>query len=361
VEELQQVNEIKCSVLLVGPKQGLGGVANHIKILEAVLSRYRVEVEVSDNSTPARQVWGRFFQLLSNIYKYRKQVNSGRYDVVHLNASLYPWSFIKLCIYLGAVNHSNIVTQFHGGSIENINLLKFGLLQRLSNTLLKRCKAILFLTNEQQAGFTSVFTDMSSRTKKVTNFLSTETPKLGKRSFVRDTPLVVLFLGRIHRKKGIFKIVDAAASLKDLPVQFWFVGDGEDASLLRAAVKRRGLQDSVLLLGELRGKDKQSVFEKAHIFVLPSENEGVPYALLEAMQQGLVCLCTSVGGMQEVIEDGINGLFVERDGRSIAATIKDLLTKRDYMECLGRNAAEYVDRNHSAAKLVQLFTDIYFE
>ena len=66
-----------------------------------------------------------------------------------------------------------------------------------------------------------------------------------------------------------------------------------------------------MYLGWVSGAEKIDVFNIADIFVLPSYNEGLPISILEAMSYGLPILSTTVGGIPEIVENGVNGFLVE--------------------------------------------------
>src|SRR5689334_14302556 len=107
---------------------------------------------------------------------------------------------------------------------------------------------------------------------------------------MHDGKNVLLFLGRIHPKKGVLNMIQAAGILKKtgfLPMNGWhFVIGGWDEmnhlSELREEIAKNQLQASVTIPGPLHGQEKEAVLGNVHGFILPSFSEGLPMAVLEA-------------------------------------------------------------------------------
>lgn len=112
------------------------------------------------------------------------------------------------------------------------------------------------------------------------------------------------FVGRLDRQKGLDVLLDALAILRSRGTAFTacLAGDGPDRQQLVEQARRLGLEESVSFAG-LR-QDPAAVYRQASIFVLPSRNEGLPLALLEAMASGLGVVATGVGGVPELLNPG---------------------------------------------------------
>ncbi|MFT7772013.1 glycosyltransferase [Roseateles sp.] len=122
----------------------------------------------------------------------------------------------------------------------------------------------------------------------------------------------VLFMGRADRRKGMFDLLAALGQARaHLPQLHLHVGGDGDLEAVRKAIAREGLDGVVTLLGWVRGADKERELAEAEIFVLPSYDEGLPMAMLEAMARGKAVLATPVGGIPQAVRDGVDGLLVE--------------------------------------------------
>ena len=88
------------------------------------------------------------------------------------------------------------------------------------------------------------------------------------------------------------------------------VGEGGYSEKAREIVFKFGIENKVNFRGWLKEKDLENIFEKSDIFVLPSWNEGLPNAMIEAMATKLPVVVTSVGNIPDIVTDGIDALLV---------------------------------------------------
>ncbi|QLL06565.1 FkbM family methyltransferase [Mycobacterium vicinigordonae] len=135
-------------------------------------------------------------------------------------------------------------------------------------------------------------------------------------------------LGRLGVRKGSYDLIDAVGKLDPSlrgRLSLTLAGDG-DVEEVRAAVQAAGLSETIHVAGWLDPAARDLLLCSAHIFVLPSYDEGLPMALLEAMAYGLAPVATPVGSIGDAITDRVNGLLVEpgRPGE-IAAALTELL------------------------------------
>ena len=148
---------------------------------------------------------------------------------------------------------------------------------------------------------------------------------------------VVLTVGRLNVMKGHRYLVDAVAALAaqvpDLAVVV--VGGGHLHAELQAQAASLGVAHVVSLPGQRA--DARGLLDAADVFVLPSRHEGMPLALLEAMEAGLPVVATRVIGIEEVVEHGRTGLLVRpRDPAALGSALGQLLADADLRRAMGR-------------------------
>ena len=168
------------------------------------------------------------------------------------------------------------------------------------------------------------------------------------------TEPVVLSLGRLGRLKGSFDLLEAVAELKALgiDVRLRLGGDGQ-IDEVRARATELGIADRVDVLGWIGPAERIAELARARIYALPSYNEGLPMSLLEAMAAGLPVVTTPVGGIPDVVREGVDGHFVKPgDVDALAARIAALLADPLRARAMGLAGHEHVRTEFGAEMLV---------
>jgi phosphatidyl-myo-inositol dimannoside synthase len=151
-------------------------------------------------------------------------------------------------------------------------------------------------------------------------------------------PLKLLCVGRLIERKGQHHLIDAVKQLTDegIDVKLDLVGTGDARSANEAQVAGLGLSDRVHFLGYVSREKIAEHYGAAHVFVLPSYNEGMSVALLEAMASGLAVLVTPTGGTPELVEDGVNGkIFKWADVGHLTSLLRGLAMDRATIRRMG--------------------------
>ncbi|HWD91562.1 MAG TPA: glycosyltransferase [Verrucomicrobiae bacterium] len=126
----------------------------------------------------------------------------------------------------------------------------------------------------------------------------------------------LLFLGRIHPKKGLDLLLPAWAGLKRRHEEWELIIAGPDeqsyGQTVRALARSLGIEDKVLFVGTVTGKAKLALLHSADLFILPSYSEGMPMSLLEAMACGIPVLATRMCNIPDI---GLSGAGWDCDAR----------------------------------------------
>jgi|Tabmets5t2r1_1033131.scaffolds.fasta_scaffold00992_3 glycosyltransferase involved in cell wall biosynthesis len=152
---------------------------------------------------------------------------------------------------------------------------------------------------------------------------------------------VIGFLGSLNGSKGIDVLRDAVLELgRSRPVRLAVAGDGPLRSLLQEAATIPGAP-GISLLGRLPGLDVPRFLRAIDIVVLPSYDEGLPRAVLEAMSMARPVVASAVGGIPELIQHGVNGLLVPPGDRAaLVQALKSLVEDEGLRAELGRRARQ---------------------
>ncbi|HKJ03978.1 MAG TPA: glycosyltransferase [Geopsychrobacteraceae bacterium] len=167
----------------------------------------------------------------------------------------------------------------------------------------------------------------SSRLVTLRNVPFTKTkPGFDRSSFVQQYSLLpdsiyVGFVGRLEPVKGGEFFISAAATVlqSHSNIQFLIAGEGPEYSLMVEMAERLGISSQVKFLGFV--DCPETLFQVLSLYVLPSLDEGVPLSLLEAMSAGVPVVASAVGGVPEVVEDGVNGLLVPAGDPDLLASV----------------------------------------
>ncbi len=174
--------------------------------------------------------------------------------------------------------------------------------------------------------------------------------------------LVVGTAGRLAEVKDHITLLNALRLVETsgVPLLAVIAGEGPLRAALEARIVSLGLQNRVRLLGHR--PDIEIVLAALDIFVLSSQSEGLPMAVLEAMASGLPVISTRVGGVDEIIEDGRTGLLVEpRSPEALANAIGLLAGDRDRRQRLGAAGRERATHEFSLETMVADYQRLYFE
>jgi glycosyltransferase involved in cell wall biosynthesis len=172
---------------------------------------------------------------------------------------------------------------------------------------------------------------------------------------------VITLVGRIYPVKG------HAAMLQMLPdilrrrpnTILLFVGDGPQRGACEALAARLGVQSSVRFAGHRA--DVPELLAASDVVVVPSSTEGLSYAAIEALAAGRPVVANRVGGLPEVVTDGVDGRCVALgDERAFVDAVVQLLEDRCSLEAFGRAAAANAER-FSLARHVEQLLQIYGE
>jgi len=136
------------------------------------------------------------------------------------------------------------------------------------------------------------------------------------------TSPVIGTIARLEAAKGVDLFIQALAELPD--VTGVIIGTGPDAAALQRAASAVGIADRVVFVGW--ADDARAWLPTFDVFVLPSRLEALPMSIVEAMLAGVAVVSTDVGGVRELIDDGVSGLIVRPDDApALAAALRELL------------------------------------
>jgi glycosyltransferase involved in cell wall biosynthesis len=162
----------------------------------------------------------------------------------------------------------------------------------------------------------------------------------------RQTPHL-LSVGRLVFQKDHATLITALVMLAGRGASFTaeIIGDGPLGADLRAQVARSSLSDRITFRGPLPHRQLLDAYSNADVFVLPSRFEGCPHVVLEAMAAGLPIVASRVGGVTELVEQGISGRLVPAGNpAALSVALWDLVTQPEIRASLGGGARQQAAR-----------------
>ncbi len=280
----------------------------------------------------------KYLQYLNLLKKVIWQVLIFRPQLVYVTPTACGIAFYKdfLVVELLKLLGCKVVIHFHNKGVATRQNIKID--NKMYHCFFKHVKVILLAE--------ALYTDVKKYVKRKDVFICpngiSENGRVAKEKHY-NTITKLLFLSNLIESKGIFVLLDALKILKEQGGDFScdFVGDETqeiNAYHLRKEIDERGLTSHVTYLGKKSGKEKEEIYNKADIFILPTfyYNECFPLVLLEAMQHALPCISTNEGGICDIIKDGKSGFVVEKNNPlALANKIRILLEEPSLRKKMG--------------------------
>lgn len=171
----------------------------------------------------------------------------------------------------------------------------------------------------------------------------------------------ILFLGRLDARKSPDVLLRASRQvLERFPgTKVVFGGDGE-VEKNKALAEELGIANHCEFHGWVSGAEREGLFARAAVYCLPSKNEGLPMSVLEAMARGIPTVATPVGGVPQVIEDGVSGFLVDVDDvDALSDRLNILLDKPGLRENVGAASRNTVTRLFNVGGSIKQLLALY--
>lgn len=181
-----------------------------------------------------------------------------------------------------------------------------------------------------------------------------------KEDYAPQGDVSLLYVGRLAKQKGFDVLLPALAMLSSaLKWRLTLVGDGPEWPNIAASAARLALIDRIDLRGWQGWSELPELYRSADVFVLPSYDDGMPAALLEAMATGLPVVGTHIAGMGEAVLHEKTGLLVPpRNSEALADALTLMIADPSRWESYGRAGRARVESYYSWTKVAQQWIEI---
>ncbi|MBS1809110.1 MAG: glycosyltransferase [Acidobacteria bacterium] len=343
-------------ILMLGAHQTqtLGGISAVIQeLLQASLTTEFSFRHIASQRDDFRR-FGKFLLTLTALGQFVLALVWWRPQLVYIhvgsNASLYRKAVF---LVLARLWRQTILTHFHAGDFDYYYDRQSRLGQGWIRCGLRQSHKLIAVSQASAVRLR----DLLPNAQIVVIPNGIDTAAFAAMRVARDSFVRVLFVGAMGKLKGERDLLQAAQAVvaRDVPLRLSLLGHGAEAT--SALAQTFHLNSHLEHLGPVAQHERYPFFHRADIFVLPSYGEGMPMAVLEAMAAGLPVIATRVGGIPELIDDGVEGfLLAPGDVQTLAHRIELLATDEALRRQMGERArmkAQQFDRGAMIAQLTQ--------
>lgn len=349
-------------ILLVIPNLRTGGAETMVENLAVALRRQEQEpvvVSLYDDRTfiseRLERAGVRVLYLhkksgfdVSLIFRLRKLLREEHPAVIHTHLYVLPY------VFLAGSKNIPIVHTFH-----NVAKREQGKLGRMITAHLIRKKRLtpVALTEATRQTISEEYGIGAESIPIVQNGIDLEKCRR-KSEFPASDGLCFINVARFRPQKNHALLIDAFSRYaKQYPeAKLWLVGDGETRGTAEKQVKSLKLERNVCFFGDT--DNVYPLLQKADVFILTSEYEGMPMSIVEAMGTGLPVIATNVGGVPDIVCDGKDGLLTEVSTMSVLEAMNKLTESEDLRITLGKSALASA-HEHSSETMARAYTKVY--
>jgi glycosyltransferase involved in cell wall biosynthesis len=175
---------------------------------------------------------------------------------------------------------------------------------------------------------------------------------------IGPTDTLLLFVHKLSKRKGADFLIPVMEQLANPHVHLVVAGSGPLHAEIVAAAKAKGLEGRVHLRGFVEREVVATLYEAADIFVMPSEEEGSPHSLIEALAYGVPAVVTDVGGVRETLGEALSPWVVPYgDVSALVASINRLLIKDTTYETV-KQQARVQSTQFEKSRIVDMFVTL---
>jgi len=180
---------------------------------------------------------------------------------------------------------------------------------------------------------------------------------------INPLAIKIVFVGRLSKQKDPLLLLKAFSALTQNireKSEILIVGEGEKRKELEDFVSKNKLEVKVKLFRALEREEVFEVLKNSDIFVLPSNYEGFPYTILEAMSCGLPVIASDVGGVSEIVDENCGILIKRGDEDGLKKALEKLIEDPSLLLKLGENAKKKIKKNFSLGKMLIETEEVYW-
>lgn len=280
----------------------------------------------------------------------------GKYDVVHIHAEG-PAFFSWIPKILG----KKVVVTIHGIDWQREKWKSgFGskFIRQGEKNAVKYADEIIVLSKGVQRYFQNTYGRKTRFIPNGVNRPEIQKTKLIAEKYGLTKDSYILFLGRLVPEKGIRYLIEAFRDVKTNK-KLIIAGGSSDTDSFMNELKELAKQDQrVIFTGFVQGKMLEELYSNAYIYILPSDLEGMPLSLLEAMSYGNCCLVSNIPECMEVVEDKAL-IFRKSDIKDLQTKLQEFCNNPEKVMKLKKQAADFICGKYNWDEVVEETIELY--
>ena len=281
------------------------------------------------------------------------------YDIVHVHMAAQA-SFIRKSLFIKRAykRKTNIIIHQHGGNFDGYFLAE------VNNKKRQKIKSVFAMADivlVLSCGWADFFErNICEKNKVVVLHNGVVIPQYEKENYTDHN---VLFLGKLGKEKGAYDLLEAIPQVIDkVPDAIFYFGGVGELKICERIAQSRSVGNRVKFLGWVSGREKEKYLINSSIFILPSYYEGMPMSVLEAMSYGMAAVASNVGGIAQIIEDGVNGICIEAGNIGLIVDVLiDLMQNEEKRRRLGQAAAKSIRQQFDITENIKQLYRLYLE
>ncbi len=365
VQTLAELENCNVHNIILSPSyKGLGDQ----KLFGLDIRRFRYSLKpfeslTHDEAAPVRISRKPWYLMLVPFYVFcgaravKRILAHEKIDVIHVH-----WPLPNALLANSAYGKTPVLLSFY--TAETALAKRFPLLGKFLKNAVARANAIIAISSHAKNQAAAVF----DRPMEIVPY-GTAFPqkKPQSKSIDKNQTIEILFVGRLVERKGVVYLIEAMPKIREkINAHLTIVGGGFLLPELQKHAAKLGMSDNITFTGSVPAEIRDKAYDNAHVFVLPAcydkhgDTEGLGVVLLESIARGVPVVASAVGGIVDIVKDGVTGLLVpEKDSTALANTIVRLFENQALYEKLVEDGFDYAAQNFSNAAVAQKIAAVY--
>jgi glycosyltransferase involved in cell wall biosynthesis len=365
---MKEENLHNIRVMMIGPGKGIIGGIN--SLIDTILPSIQETVNLLYFPTVSNRPIKKSGQLsllnitiaISQFFRFFRASRKFHPQILHVHTSEgIAWLKDTLYIWFGIVLKCKIIIHFHAANFDELYTRHSLIIRTYTRYMLSKVDTVITVSETWKKKLSSIVQIEKIHSLKNCVHL-VKYPSLKTQN---GNVTYGLFLGCIGSRKGAFDIIEAVniAKLDGRKLHVWLAGYEDhkgDMKLAEHRILELKIEDRCELIGVIKGENKSRYLKEMDFLILPSYNEGLPMAILEAMAEGRAIISSPVGGIPEIVRDGYNGFLVNPgDIRNLSEKMAILTESDELCKKMGLNSLIIVKKELSVEVYVQELSKLY--